>query len=297
MPCWRFPALFLLGAVAFAQAPPTTSSNPSRPSNPEATKERSGYDPLLDAPPLPANKVTLIGGIVDKLDPVRDRMAVRVFGGRDLAIAYDMRTKIYRDAAPASMRDLKPGMRVYVDTMLNGDQVFAKTINIKTKAAEGDTRGQVISYDPKRGVLRVREQLTPQPFELRVTPQTSVEIHGGNAAVSEIHPGAIVVIHFQPGLEHQVARHIQVLANPGESFTFYGRITFLDLRASRIAIANQSDGETYDIALNSIPPAGTRSLRTGADAKVSAVFDGKQYEAKTLEVMSQAAKQASEPEQ
>jgi hypothetical protein len=298
----RFPALLalcLLCTLGYAQqtGTPQPAKSPAK-SNPEAERERSGSDTLLDLPPLPESKVTLIGGTVAKLDPVRDRMALRPFGGGQMEIAFDMRTKIYRDGAVAGMRDLRPGNRVYVDTMLNGDQVFAKTIRIDTRASTGDARGQVVSYDSTSGVLSVQEHVSPQPFKLHVTPQTAVTIDHHPAAVGDIQPGAIVIVGFAPGANGgDEAKHIEVLANPGQSFTFVGKITFIDLHANRIAIANQSDNETYDLAIDSVLQSETRGLREGAQATVQAIFDGKQYQARKIELASPAAQPESEKEE
>src|SRR5436853_6563214 len=144
-------ALCLLCTLGYAQQTPTSQQpapqKPPAKSNPEAERERSGSDTLLDLPALPESKVTLIGGTVAKLDPVRDRMALRPFGGGQMEIAFDMRTKIYRDGAVAGMRDLRPGHRAYVDTMLNGDQVFARTIRIDTRNTTGEARRQVVSHN------------------------------------------------------------------------------------------------------------------------------------------------------
>jgi hypothetical protein len=242
--------------------------------------------------------VTLIGGTVAKLDPVRDRMALRPFGGGHMEIAFDMRTKVYRDGAPAGMRDLHPGHRVYVDTMLNGDQVFAKTIRIDTRTSTGDARGQVVSYNSNSGILTVKERVSPQPFKLHVTPQTAITIDHHPASLTEVQPGAIVIISFAPGANGvDEAHRIDVLANPGQSFIFVGKITFVDLHASRIAIANQSDNETYDLGIDSVLPSQTRGLREGAQATVRAVFDGKQYQARQIELTSPPSQQESEKEE
>jgi len=295
-------ALCLLCTLGYAQQTPTSQQpapqKPPAKSNPEAERERSGTDTLLELPPLPESKVTLIGGTVAKLDPVRDRLALRPFGGGQMEVAFDMRTKIYRDGAPAGMRDLRPGNRVYVDTMLNGDQVFAKTIRIDTKTSTGDVRGQVVGYDADRGILSVQEQVSPQALKLHVTPQTAVTINHRPTSVSEIQPGAIVVIDFAPGLNGlNEAHQIQVLANPGQSFTFVGRITFVDMHSNRIAIANQSDNETYDLGIDSVLQSQTRGLREGVQAKVQAVFDGKQYQAREIELTTPLVQQKPEKEE
>lgn len=295
MPSFRFLAVIVLTAAAWAQTAPQSGSSPDKTAqkpNAEAERERSGADPLLDLPPLPQNRVTLIGGTVAKLDPVRDHMALHVFGGNQMDISFDIRTKVFRDGLPASARDIKPGSRVYVDTMLNGTKVFAKTIRIETRGGEGDARGQVVGYDAKRGILSLREKVSPEPVRLRVTPKTTVQMVKGNGSVGDIRPGALVVVNFVPGTgSHDEAQHIRVLANPGDSFTFFGRVTFVDMRSKRIAIDNQTDNENYEIGLGSLPSSITGKLREGVDAKVDAVFDGTRYQAQSLDVSSPQAQQ------
>ncbi len=285
----RFVAVLALGAVSYAQSPsrPAAGSQaPAQKANPDAQKERSGYDPLLDLPPLPEGKLTLIGGTVVKVDPIGDQLAVREFGGGEMKVFFDLRTKILRNGTPASVKDIQPGHRVYLDTMLNGDRVFAKTIRIETGSNQGDARGQVVALDTGRGVLSLREEVAPEPFKMRVTPQTKVIVDGRTASPSDLRPGALVVVNFAAGGDQSVAREIRVLANPGSKFTFAGRVTFLDLRLRRLAIANETDNETYDITLNRIPSTQVRGLRVGSEATVTAVFDWKNYEAQNVETSS-----------
>jgi hypothetical protein len=319
----RFLAILALGGLCVAQAASqpsgAASSNPAsnaqastpnnagaqtksphqnsqKGANPDAERERSGADPLLDLPPLPNNPATLVGGTVAKLDRIRDRFVLRPFGGGDMNIAFDMRTKIYRNGGPGTVHDLKPGSRVYVDTMLNGDQVFARSIRVQTGAGHGEARGQVLAYDRKHNVLTLREQVSPQPIKLRISPQTAVQVNGKPASIAELQPGSLVVIQFESGNDKRdIAREIRVLASPGASFTFAGTVTFLDLRARRMAMDNRTDGENYEILLGSIPASMMRNLRVGSDATVTAVFDGQNYQAHEIEVMSPAAKNDQNP--
>ena len=46
-------------------------------------------DPLLDLPPVPKAGATLVGGVIAKLDRVRDRILVKPFGGGQLEISFD----------------------------------------------------------------------------------------------------------------------------------------------------------------------------------------------------------------
>ncbi len=293
MPFSRFLVVLAFATLTCAQVPPQSAS-PQK-SNPEAQKERSGYDPLLDLPPLPPGKLTLIGGTVAKIDPISDRLEIRDFGGGKTNIMFDLRTRIVRDGAPASVKDIQPGHRVYVDTMLNGDQVFAKTIRLETAADQGDARGQVIAVDSQRGILTLREEVAPEPFAFRLTPQTDVMMNGQRVASSQVLPGALVTVNFVGGNGQSVAREVRVLANPGQSFLFVGKITFLDLRLKRFAIANQSDNQAYDIAIDNLLPSEIRNLKVGANAIVHAVFNGNSYQAQSVQENTSAEGKQARP--
>jgi hypothetical protein len=288
MPFSRLLAVLAFTAVTYAQTPAQPAAADRQKPNPEAQKERSGYDPLLDLPPLPPGKLTLIGGTVASVNPITDRLEVRDFGGGKTNIVFDLRTRILRNGAPATVKDIQPGHRVYVDTMLKGDQVFARTIRLETSADQGDARGQVMAVDAGGGVLELREEVAPEPFKFRLTPQTAVIMNGHPATASDVLPGALVTISFAGGGSGSIAREVHVLANPGQKFTFVGKITFLDLRLKRFAIANQNDNETYDIALDQLGTGQIRGLRVGSDAVVKAVFNGKSYEAQSIDMMAPA---------
>src|SRR5215471_2486021 len=76
---------------------------------------KPAYDPLLDFPPLPHDRVTLIGGTVTKLDQVQDKMTIQPFGsGKKMHVAFDVRTNFLRNGAAAKQHDLRTGDRVYL---------------------------------------------------------------------------------------------------------------------------------------------------------------------------------------
>jgi hypothetical protein len=280
----RLLTVLALAALTYAQGFSQATNTPKQKPNGEAEKERSGYDPLLDLPPLPEGKLTLIGGTVSRVDPISDRVEVRNFGGGKTNVTFDLRTKILRNGVPGKVQDIQPGNRVYLDTMLKGDQVFARTIRVETANSQGDARGQVVAVDSRRGILKLREEVTPEPFQFHLTPETAILMNGRRAEASQLLPGALVTINFSGGGTGNVAREVHVLANPGENFTFVGKITFLDFRLKRLAIANQSDNETYDISLDQVNRSESHALKVGSNAVVKAVFNGKSYAAQSVDI-------------
>src|ERR1051325_8869710 len=86
--------------------PSTTAQSPTSPvqadKNTKTTLSDSetmdANDPLFGVPKMPNGKVALIGGTVEKIDPIRQRLTLRVFGNnKKMTLGYDERSHIYRD--------------------------------------------------------------------------------------------------------------------------------------------------------------------------------------------------------
>jgi hypothetical protein len=280
--------LLALGAYMNAQSQPppvpSTSNEPAKTSS--TTAPPPSNDPLLDLPPLPKNKVSLIGGTVAKLDPIHNQVTVQTFGGKQkMRLGFDVRTRFFRDGQASNQRELKPGQRVYVDTMLEGTKVFAKAIWIETQAPVGDARGQVVSYDSGAGTLTLRDELSAEPTSFHLDPKTVVRQDKETRSVADLKPGSLVSLTFGvQGRERGAVREINVLAQPGSSFSFFGKITYIDLSRRLIAIANQPDSKTYDIYLEALPTSVLRDVHQGSEVGVSAVFDGSRYVARSIEL-------------
>src|SRR4051812_37430222 len=73
---------------------------PRKPSIAEDSDEGAiAVDPatlLPDLPPVPKADATLVGGTIDRIDSVRDKITVRLFGGGKQSVLFDPRTRIYR---------------------------------------------------------------------------------------------------------------------------------------------------------------------------------------------------------
>lgn len=275
----------------------TASSAPAPATAPSAIKPGEALletpDPTLASitplPELPTvsshNKVSLIGGTVEKMDRVRDEFTVRVYGGGKINIYFDPRTHIYRNGKEASLADLRAGDRVSIDTMLDGGNIFARTIRLKGAANAGESQGVVVSYSAESGELMVRDRLSPQPLKLRVTPQTRLVNHGQASSARELVPGTLVAVKFDPQKDgHDVAKEVSVLAIPGTKFTFVGEVTGLDLSSGTLMLTSANDGKTYEIYLGSSPDSVKDKLRQAANVTVITRFDGDRYVAQNVTV-------------
>jgi hypothetical protein len=266
-----------------------TAPTPSDDNTPAADSSDTALDPASLVPDLPSlrpAKASLIGGTIAKMDRVRDRITVQVFGGGKMIIAFDPRTSILHDGVQASASDLQRGDRIYVDTMLEGGMVFARTIRLKTATSAGESQGIVISYRGDKSELEVRDLLSPRPLKIRLTSETSI-IDGGHAAsANELAPGTLVAVKFGPQQNgSDVAREISVLAVPGASFTFSGLVTAVDLRLGLLVLTSSSDHKSYEIYLDPSAVA-VDNLRPGVDVIAVAKYDGSQYVARSVTINS-----------
>jgi hypothetical protein len=108
------------------------------------------------------------------------------------------------------------------------------------------------------------------------------------ASKSDLVQGALVALTFGPQREVQ---QVTVLATPGTAFTFSGRGTYVDMSRKMIAIDNRSDRKKYDVSVNAIPQSVLRQVREGSEISLSAVFDGNQYDARSLTPAAAASAQ------
>jgi len=238
-------------------------------------------EPILPAPPMPKSTTTLVGGTVDGVDHVRDRVSLRPFGGKKMVVHFDERTHIYRDGVETTQLAIHKGDRAYVDTMSDGSQVLARNIRVITQVNDADARGQVLTNSGNG--ISLQDELSGQAVDLSVNGDTHVVRDGKQATVADLTPGSLVTVQFAPDkTDHGIAREIRLLASPGAVFTFAGRVTNLDLSVGQISIANQSDNKTYDISV--VRPLLPGNLMVGSDVVVKAMFDGKEYRADSVNV-------------
>ena len=280
----------LLAGIAYGQATTGTTS-PGPQAAPAAEDEQSSdveigvhaKDLLADLSPLPQGKATLIGATVVSLDRVRDQMTVRPFGGRDMKIIFDARTKVVRDGAPSSDQTLRKGDRVYIDTVLDGTQIYARNIRVRSQSPTGESRGQVTEFDAATRTLVLTDALARSSARFSLAVDATVKDGEKTAPVSSLRNGQLVLVEFQPGAKNEtaVARRVTVLASPGASFVFNGRVSYLNLGSALVVIVDPRDQKTYEVKLG--PGVSPTELREGQDVTAYAVFDG-QYTASSVVV-------------
>jgi hypothetical protein len=287
----RFFAIAVLGCMTIAQFSLAQQNSEIKPAiQPSASvKSESSISPEL--PPLPRGHSTVIGGAIRDVDPVRDRLTLKVFGGQTMKILFDERTRVYRDGARIPLRDLKPDGHASVETILDGTDVFASSIHLLSKLPEGECDGQVLAYNSGTGELTVSAALSHESIELHVPSGTPIVPVGQAAtsstgsATSSLIKGTLISVTFQSGKKGRgIARHISIIAVPGSQFVFSGNVTFLDLHSRQLALIDPRDGKNYKISFDSTSNPVSQKLREGSHVVVNATFDGTRYLANAITV-------------
>ena len=256
-------------------------------------------DPLLDTPPLPKGKPTLIGGTAVKVDRVRNRITVEPFGDKKKTpIFIDERSHIYRNGVETTIMSIKKGDRVYFDTMLDGAHVFAKNVRVISETGGAEVRGQITSYDASRGIIQLQDALSSRPVTFRISNETQVRAQQGRAAISDLARGALVDVMFAPDKANRgIATQITLLARPGTSYTFAGIITNVNVRDGIVSVENHTDGKVYDIEFDPRSRTERASLHVGNSVNIHATFDGENYRATNVTVTEASAPSKQRPEQ
>jgi hypothetical protein len=296
----------LFADLALAQSPKETSSSeiispkaeakadgaiePRKPSITEDTDDTSmTIDPaslLPELPPVPKANATMVGGTVDKIDHVRDKITLRIFGGGKESFLFDPRTQVYRGGEAVTIADLHEGERVYLDTILDGSDVFARNIRLSGPRATGTSQGVVLKIRNDRGELTVRDALSPNPVEIRVNSSTKVVQGDRTVSISTLVPGSLISARFSSGLGvRNTATEISILAQPGTEYTFSGQVVHIDLRTGLLVLNSAVDHKTYEVYLpTSITP--DENLQPGSAITAVTAFDGQHYVVRDLKFTS-----------
>jgi hypothetical protein len=292
-----FLAVAIFSSVAFAQLSSSAGPKSARDLGPPGPGLEGALASAPGLPSMPRGKSTVIGGAIRTVDQVRDQLTLNVFGGGKLKVLFDERTQVYRDGLKTSLRVLRAGDHVSVETMLDGTTVFARSIHMLSELPEGECQGQVMNYNPADGELTVRDALTRNPVKLRVPAGIAV-VRLGQAASSSadlgstgLNQGTLVSVKFRPDNKgHGVASEVAILATPGAAFVFVGNVASLDLHFGRLVVVDPRDDKHYDVFFDSARFPVSRDLREGADVTVTADFDGARYVATAITMNSASEK-------
>ncbi len=270
--------------VSAALAPSTEPSSGAGSANIESTMGTTPVKSLPNVPALPKGRATSVGGSIRNVDHVRDSITVRVFGGRDMRVLFDARTEIYRDGQKSSVRDLHDGDHVSVETILDGANVFARSVHMLSEGPEGDCHGQVIGFDRTKNELSVRDEISASPIRLHLSPDIPVSSKGQETgrSIADLVPGTLVSVAFHTDSGKATASRIVILATPGNSFVFTGEITFLDLHSGRMGVLDPRDQQRYVVSFDPNKTPIQSDVREGTAVTVNAAFDGTQYTATAI---------------
>jgi uncharacterized protein DUF5666 len=274
------------------ETPPAPPEPPPQPkteildsSATSAGLDSSGHDPILDPPPYPKGNTTLVGGIIRHIDHVRNRITIGVFSGDSWTLRFDERTHIFRNGVETTQLALQKGERVYVDTMLDSDNhsILARNIRLGVAALPADADGQVETVDPIRGEITLHDRINSVAVHFGVTDDTRISRGFQPATLKDVKPGSLVHVKFAAeGGYRGLAREITIIAVPGTTFTFQGRLTYLDMHRGLLGMVNQSDGKTYDLTFSPSRLPGSNNLSVGMYVVIIATFEGPQYTAHSV---------------
>jgi hypothetical protein len=254
------------------------------------TSSAASFLPPL--PKTPLGKTTVIGGMIRNVDPVRDQLTLGIYGGgKPIKILFDERTQFFRDGVKTPLDDMRPEDHASVETILDGENVFAVSVHMLSHSPQGECEGQVLAFDPRDGEVTVRNTLSGEPIKLRVEPRTTIARMGQPAfastvtGTSDLMRGALITVKFEGDNKGGgVADAIAILATPGSGFYFSGSVTYLDLHAGLMALTDPRDEKSYTVAFDPARFPMSHDLHEGSRISVTASFDGKHYVASKLDV-------------
>lgn len=268
-----------------------TIADPASLAPDSAAGARSRALPKL--PPAPAGKSTVMGGAIRDVDPVRDQFMLHVYGGNPIKVLFDERTKVYSNGNKISLLHLGPEDHASVETVLDGDHIFARSIHILSHSPQGESQGQVLGFNPRTGKLTLQAVTAREPLILRVPQGTPVTFEGqaasktaspaSTARLTDLVQGTMVSVQFESDDRGSgVVRHVAILAKPGSSFIFKGNVSFLDLHAQRLDLVDPRDNQSYEIFFDPSQFPASEKFHTGMQLTVTATFDGSRYTATAI---------------
>jgi hypothetical protein len=265
--------LVLAASWMHAQVPAPGSSSTESTGKASTAQQTAGIDDDSSANRL-IGKVSLVRGVLKKIDPIHDQLWVRTFGGGDVRIGFDGRTQFSSDNTSSHLTSIPVGTILSVDTQIADGKLFARSVRTGTSDAV-ELSGQVVGFDATRSQLTLHDPMSPENISLRVTPTTRIVNRGQSASPQTLSSGVLVKVWFSP--PQKSANRIEILAERGGSFTFQGRIVSVDLRSHLLSLSNDTDQSLRELAFGTLDANSLHLLREGADVSIQAEFDGDRY--------------------
>jgi hypothetical protein len=269
-------------SVGFFQAQVTTpAASTPQSANPPITQEASPAPgiPEPHAAEKMEKKVSLVRGVLKQIDPIHDQLLVRTFGGGQLRINFDGRTQLFAENKAVRLTGLPAGSVVSVDTVVDEGKLFARSVRTGTMIT-AEVEGQIVQYDSAKSQISVHDPMSPEAVSLHITPDTTIINQNQPSSAQALSSGMLVRVNFDAA-QHTAAK-VEILAAPGNSFTFQGRVIAVDLRARVLSIFNNTDQDIHDLAIGSLDVGSIGLLREGAEVNIQAEFDGGRYNARSV---------------
>jgi hypothetical protein len=285
---WTMILLTMILVAGCAQAQVAASAASSPASDDTGARPTAAIPDGLSPARELGGKVSLVRGVLKRLDPIHDQLLIHAFGGGDIRIAFDARTQLLPETTGKHLISLPAGSVVSVDTVIDNGKLFARAVRTGPSNA-AELNGQVVRYDAAKSQLTLRDPMSPKSVSLRITPSTSIVNRGRPASPQDLSAGMLVRVQFSPGgsvANNSVANNVEILAERGNSFTFEGRIVSVDLRTRVLSLSNDSDQMVRELAIGSLDDTSLRLLREGADVSIQAEFDGDRYNVRTVTAVS-----------
>jgi hypothetical protein len=287
-----FAAALTVGCACAHEAkpapPPATPPAAAPAPSDDRSPQQAVADDDLGSPGKPGAKVGLVRGVVKRMDPIHDQFVIRAFGGRDIQIAFDPRTKLLPEDKPEDKKEsqvsrLPLGTVVAVDTVIDNGKLFARSVRTGPANA-AELNGQVVRYDAAKSRLILRDPLSPEGTSVPVTSATTIINQGQPASPQDLSPGMLVRIWFSPA--YNAASKVEIFAQRGNSFTFAGRIISVDLRSHVLSLSNDTDQSVRELSIDSLNDSTLHLLREGANVSIQAEFDGERYKVRSVALLS-----------
>jgi hypothetical protein len=242
-------------------------------------------------PAAPSGLSTVLGGEIQKVDLVRDQLELKVPGGRPVQILFDERTQMFQNGKKISVLNVHTEDHASIETTLDGTAIFAVRIHLLSNPPDGRLHGQVVSYNRATGELRLHVTDIKDAVTLRVAPGTPVIRKGPDALAeqdgrtADLVRGTLIDATFRaeknaPG----ITTRIELIAVPGAESVFRGSLSFLDLHAGLMSIANPSEINPVDVVFKPSRFEASHDLHPGSSVVVTARFDGNRYIASDIAI-------------